>query len=73
MYLVLEQNREEKHLQYVAGVGPIRYWLTAYLWDMLVFLLPIGLILLIAYAMQTSVYSSPDNVLALFLLLLAYA
>lgn len=73
MYLVLEQTREEKHLQYVSGVGPIRYWLTAYLWDMLVFLLPIGLILLIAYAMQSAVYSTPDNMLALFLMLLAYA
>ena len=73
IYLVLERTRGEKHLQYVSGVGPVRYWLITYLWDMLMFLVPIGLTLLLMYLFNVQAYVAGDNLLAVFLLFFCYS
>ena len=53
MYLVNEATREEKRLQYVAGVRPWQYWLTAFIWDYgVVYMVSLPMIALVLMVFQ---------------------
>ena len=34
IYAANEYKKKEKQLQYISGVGPVLYWITALVWDM---------------------------------------
>ena len=40
VFLVQERSSKAKHIQFVSGVDPISYWTSAYLWDIINFVLP---------------------------------
>jgi len=73
IYLVLEYIKGERHLQFVSGVSTPFYWITAYLWDMMVFLVPIGLSLLLMFAFKVPAFYGSTNMLAVFMMMMLYA
>ncbi|XP_032221027.2 phospholipid-transporting ATPase ABCA3-like isoform X2 [Nematostella vectensis] len=59
VFLVQERTNKAKHVQFVSGVTPIGYWTSAYLWDMINFLIPtLSLIILLA-AFDVPAYQGP--------------
>ena len=46
-FLVKERADKGKHLQLISGVSPIAYWLSALLWDLVNFVLPFALVMLV--------------------------
>jgi membrane protein insertase Oxa1/YidC/SpoIIIJ len=34
IYIVNEHRNKEKQLQFLSGVGPVMYWVTSLVWDM---------------------------------------
>ena len=48
LFLVQERSSKAKHVQFVSGVDPVSYWTSAYLWDMINFMIP-SLTLLILF------------------------
>eukprot|EP00457_Paulinella_chromatophora_P000142 gb/GEZN01000142.1/.p1 GENE.gb/GEZN01000142.1/~~gb/GEZN01000142.1/.p1 ORF type:complete len:1985 (+),score=306.96 gb/GEZN01000142.1/:58-6012(+) len=46
-YVVMERESHSKHQQFISGVGPMAYWLAHMLWDLLSFLLPFVVVLII--------------------------
>jgi hypothetical protein len=55
--LVQERASKAKHLQFVSGVDPISYWTSAYLWDMINYLLPCVSILILFALFQQEGYT----------------
>ena len=52
LFYVRERVTKSKHLQFVSGVKGWMYWLTSFLWDMLVFITPILLMCIVFLAFQ---------------------
>ena len=65
VFLVQERSSKAKHLQFVSGVDPISYWTSAYLWDMINFMLPCLSIIILFAAFQQDGYKG--NVVHYFL------
>ena len=40
IFVVKEKESKAKHVQMVSGVGPAAYWLSAYAWDFITFMVP---------------------------------
>ena len=40
VFLVAEKQSRAKHLQFISGTGPVTYWISNYIWDMLNYLFP---------------------------------
>lgn len=40
VFLVYERSLLAKHTQLMAGLHPVTYWLTNYIWDLLNYLIP---------------------------------
>ncbi|XP_038057091.1 uncharacterized protein LOC119728778 isoform X2 [Patiria miniata] len=71
-FLVMEYNNGSKRLHYVSGVTPTGYWLANLVWDMLMYLIPIGISLIIVCAFGMHAFSSSSNIPAFCLLLFLY-
>ncbi|XP_078319655.1 phospholipid-transporting ATPase ABCA1-like isoform X1 [Crassostrea virginica] len=71
MVLIEERSSNSKHLQFVSGVNPIMYWVTNFFWDMINYLLPcfICIIIFVAFGNKSYIgeYNWPCLVLLLFL------
>lgn len=72
VYVVRERTQEEKRLQYVGGVGPVLYWSSALLWDMLLVIITVSLSAAIIISFALPVYVSRFNLPAVILLLLLF-
>lgn len=59
---------ERLHLR-LYGVGITTYWITSFVWDMLMFMLPFGLVIGIMAAFQIDLYTANLNLAAIALLL----
>ena len=57
VFLVQERTNKAKHVQFVSGVDPISYWTSAYLWDLINFLIPALSILVLLVAFDVPAYS----------------
>jgi ATP-binding cassette, subfamily A (ABC1), member 3 len=72
-FVVLERESKAKHLQTVAGVEPLAYWVSTYLWDVLNYALPLTLTVIFMFAFDVTVLTSNERdvftgVLALLIL-----
>ena len=47
VFLVQERSGKAKHVQFVSGVDAISYWTSAYVWDLINFLMPCALIVVL--------------------------
>jgi ABC-type multidrug transport system ATPase subunit len=53
-FLVKERADKVKHLQVVSGVSPAAYWLSTYVWDIINFVFPFALLLILLVAFDTT-------------------
>lgn len=61
IFLVNERVYKEKHLQLIYGVGTGLYWFTAIIWDMVAYMVTVGLTVLVAYLFGLDVYNYKQN------------
>ncbi|XP_069122955.1 phospholipid-transporting ATPase ABCA1-like [Argopecten irradians] len=71
-YVVSEHSNKEKQLQYVSGVGNFLYWVTSLFWDMLVFCLTVGLVVIVMAIFRQNSYWARENLAGTVVLLLLY-
>lgn len=71
LYLVQERTTKSKHLQFVSGVQPVGYWLANYCWDILNFLVPLAVTLLVFIAYGLPAYTG-RNLGTVTMLMLLY-
>eukprot|EP00094_Tigriopus_californicus_P002639 TCALIF_02551-PA protein Name:"Similar to Abca7 ATP-binding cassette sub-family A member 7 (Rattus norvegicus)" AED:0.06 eAED:0.06 QI:3223/1/1/1/0.88/0.92/28/283/1389 len=67
-----ERVTKVKHLQFVSGVQPITYWISAFLWDIAMFIFSACLCVLIFLAFDAQAYVSEDNFPSLLILMFLY-
>lgn len=72
VYIVKERIQEEKRLQYVAGVGPLLYWFTAFVWDLVLVIIAVGISTVIILMFGLPIYVDRLNLAGIFVLLLLF-
>ncbi len=53
-FLVMERESKAKHLQTVAGVNPLAYWLSTYVWDILNYQFPLWITVILMFAFDVT-------------------
>ena len=71
VFIVDERSCKSKHIQRVSGVHLSAFWLSAFLWDMLNYIAPCILIVILFLAFQVPAFQN-ENILVVALLLLEY-
>nr|KAG5699338.1 hypothetical protein BaRGS_004275 [Batillaria attramentaria] len=71
-FLIRERQCGAKHLQVVSGVGPFAFWLASFAWDMVNYLIPCLVLLVVFAAFQVEAYTSDDNMALVFLVLVVF-
>ena len=61
VFVVNERSVKAKHAQFVSGVGVTNFWLAAFLWDAVCYLVPAVLIIIVIEAFQSQGYSYNGN------------
>lgn len=56
MFYIKERSTGAKHLQVVSGVGPVTYWMASFAWDLVNYMIPILVILIVFVAFQVDAY-----------------
>uniref|UniRef100_A0A5F9C4S8 ABC transporter domain-containing protein n=1 Tax=Oryctolagus cuniculus TaxID=9986 RepID=A0A5F9C4S8_RABIT len=69
---VRERRIKAKHIQFVSGVYLWAYWLSALLWDLISFLVPTLLMVVVFLYYNEEVFTHRGNILALVLMLILY-
>ena len=62
VFLVQERSNKAKHVQLVSGVDPISYWTSAYLWDMINFMIPSCTLLILFVVFDVPAYRGTETV-----------
>jgi ABC-type multidrug transport system ATPase subunit len=60
-FVVQEKQSKAKHLQTVAGVKPVAYWLSTWLWDIANYQIPCWITVILMYAFDVSTLTTTDN------------
>ncbi|XP_049759997.1 ATP-binding cassette sub-family A member 17-like [Elephas maximus indicus] len=69
---VKENSSKAKHVQFVSGVHVVTFWLSALLWDLISFLVPSLLLLVVFLYYKEEAFTCNGNILAVFLMLMLY-
>lgn len=72
IYVVRERAQEEKTVQHCSGVGKPTYWVSVYLWDLLVLLTGIALCAVVIQIFAIQIYVGRSNFPAVILLLFLF-
>ncbi|XP_039258702.2 phospholipid-transporting ATPase ABCA1-like isoform X1 [Styela clava] len=72
IFLIDERITKAKHLQFISGVDRLIYWIANFVWDMINYLIPMIIVVIIFVCFQTKAYVSPQNLPCLILLMLLY-
>ena len=72
IFLIKERSVGAKHLQAVSGVGPVAYWVSAFIWDLFNYLVPVLAILILFAAFGTDAYVNDGRLSIVFLIFLLY-
>ncbi|XP_052780875.1 phospholipid-transporting ATPase ABCA3-like isoform X2 [Mya arenaria] len=72
IFLIKERSVGAKHLQSVSGVGPLAYWLSAFVWDMINYLIPVLVILILFAAFGTDAFVNDNRLGITFLVFMLY-
>nr|XP_006820206.1 PREDICTED: ATP-binding cassette sub-family A member 2-like [Saccoglossus kowalevskii] len=72
MYLVMENMRGIKRLHLVSGMSPGMYWFASYIWDLINYLLPTILCIILVLAFDVKSYCSEDNLPAFVTIILLF-
>ncbi|TNN08454.1 ATP-binding cassette sub-family A member 1 [Schistosoma japonicum] len=71
-FLVKENQTGSKYLQFVSGLNPFIYWLSAYLWDIMNYTICAFLCILVFVIFQKTAYIHSDVICPFILLILFY-
>ncbi|XP_071490342.1 phospholipid-transporting ATPase ABCA1-like [Diadema antillarum] len=72
VFIISERTSKAKHLQIVSGVNPTVYWISNFCWDMVNYLLPAMLTIVIFLAFKMTAFTSGDSLPCVVLLLVLY-
>lgn len=72
MFLLEERENCSKQLQFVSGVKPYVFWISNFIWDLINYIVPCILCILIFIIFDVKAYMSPQNFPSLVLLMLLY-
>ncbi|XP_046362068.2 uncharacterized protein LOC124139094 isoform X1 [Haliotis rufescens] len=72
VYLVNENLNKEKQLQFISGVGPVLYWVTSFIWDMLLYSFTVALAVVALAIFQLGPYWDRQNLAAVVSLIMLY-
>ncbi|NXJ93214.1 ABCA3 protein, partial [Corythaixoides concolor] len=72
LLLVSERAIKAKHVQFVSGVYVINFWLSALLWDVINFLIPCALMLVIFQAFDVQAFTQDSHLVDVMLIFLLY-
>ncbi|XP_077992334.1 ATP-binding cassette sub-family A member 2-like [Glandiceps talaboti] len=72
VFLVSERASKAKHLHFISGVSPFVYWISNYVWDMLMFLLPVACCVVVLLVFDVPVFSTSTNLPALVALFILF-
>ena len=72
VFLLEERENHSKRLQFVSGVKPYIYWISNFIWDMINYIVPCFLCILIFVIFNVEAYMSKENFPFLILLMLLY-
>uniref|UniRef100_A0A669QFQ1 ATP binding cassette subfamily A member 12 n=1 Tax=Phasianus colchicus TaxID=9054 RepID=A0A669QFQ1_PHACC len=72
LYVVKEHQTKAKQLQHISGIGMTSYWVTNFVYDLVLFMIPIGLSIGVISSFQIPAFCNNNNLLAVFLLLLLF-
>ncbi|XP_063790760.1 phospholipid-transporting ATPase ABCA3 [Pseudophryne corroboree] len=72
LLLVGERAVKSKHVQFVSGASSFSYWLSALTWDLLNFLIPCALMLVVFQAFGVRAYTDDHHLVDVMLMLLLY-
>ncbi|XP_062459511.1 glucosylceramide transporter ABCA12 [Pezoporus occidentalis] len=72
LYMVKEHQTKAKQLQHISGIGMTNYWVTNFVYDLILFMIPIGLSIGVISSFQIPAFCNNSNLLAVFLLLLLF-
>ncbi|XP_064015154.1 glucosylceramide transporter ABCA12 [Pogoniulus pusillus] len=72
LYVVKEHQTKAKQLQHISGIGMTSYWVTNFIYDLVLFMVPIGLSVGVISSFQIPAFCNDSNLLAVFLLLLLF-
>eukprot|EP00501_MAST-03F_sp_TOSAG23-6_P000894 GSMAST32.ASY1.ANO1.930.1 assembled CDS len=74
VHIVRERQQKSKHLQLVSGINVYTYWLSNYIWDFCIFLLPfiLSLIILLLFEMDAYVRTSDKSLQSVILVFILY-
>lgn len=60
-FVVIERESKAKHLQTVAGVNPVAYWLSTYLWDIMNYQIPLWATVIMMFAFNVTALTTTTN------------
>nr|XP_060637352.1 glucosylceramide transporter ABCA12 [Anolis sagrei ordinatus] len=72
LYVVKEHQNKAKQLQHISGMGVKSYWVTNFIYDLVYFLVPVTLSVVIISVFQIPAFINDNNLLAVFLLLILF-
>ena len=72
IFIVDERTSNSKQLQFVSGIKPFIYWLANYLWDLLNYLVPCSICIILFIIFDVKAYTCENNFASLICLLLIY-
>ncbi|NXR15534.1 ABCA3 protein, partial [Semnornis frantzii] len=72
LLLVSERATKAKHVQFVSGVYVANFWLSALLWDIINFLIPCALMLVIFQAFDVQAFTQDSHLVDVMLIFLLY-
>ncbi|XP_065696922.1 glucosylceramide transporter ABCA12 [Patagioenas fasciata] len=72
LYVVKEHQTKAKQLQHISGIGMTSYWVTNFVYDLVLFMVPVGLSIGVISSFQIPAFCNNNNLLAVFLLLLMF-
>lgn len=61
LYIINERVMKERQLQNISGIGVFTYWFVAYIWDLLMYSITLGIAIAILAIFKTDSYYLRDN------------
>ncbi len=72
VFLLEERENCSKQLQFVSGVKPYIYWVSNFIWDLINYIVPCGLCILLFLIFDVKAYISGQNFWSLSIIMLLY-
>ena len=72
LFLIKERTTKAKHIQFVSGVHPINFWFSTFCWDMINFMIPCAVLLIVFWAFNITAYIVDYHVFHLILLFVLF-